>query len=356
MKFHPSEEQLAIQDAVRGTLSDVWTAERLHAFSDGDADFDRESWNALMALGLGGLLVSEDAGGAGLGLVDAAMVSEVLGEAEAPNPVAAQMLVSLAVHKSVNPAAKAHLPALVSGEKVATLAWGGAWLPESWDATPESGTVGFVQSAGSADFFLLGTKGGGLALVAAGDGVTVEPFQATDHARPLARVGFAGAKAETLFEAGDPFVAKLFVAKLFDAALVLTAADALGGAQHCVDQAVQYAKEREQFGVAIGRFQALKHQLAQMALGVEPSRALVWYAGYAHDAGLPDASHAAAIAKAHLADRFVSVARDAVAAHGGIGYTWEYGLNYWFRRSVTDRAWLGGPTLHRARAADLAGW
>lgn len=351
MKFHPSEEQLAIQDAVRGTLEDCWGTERLHAFAEGDADFDRTSWDALMALGLGGLLVPEENDGAGLGLVDAAMVCEMLGEAEAPNPVAAQMLAALLVHKSTNDAVKDHLPALVSGEKVATLAWGGEWLPETWDATPESGTVRFVQSAGSADLFVLGTSGGGLALVEAGDGVTIEPFQASDRARPLAKVTFSGAKAQTLFEPGDPFVAKAF-----DAALVLCAADALGGAQHCLDQSVAYAKEREQFGVAIGRFQALKHQLAQMALNVEPARALVWYAGYAHDADLPDASHAAAMAKAHLADRFVSVARDAVAAHGGIGYTWEYGLNYWFRRSVTDRAWLGSPTVHRARAADLAGW
>lgn len=154
-----------------------------------------------------------------------------------------------------------------------------------------------------------------------------------------------------LFAPGDPFVARIF-----DAALVLLAADALGGAQYCVDLSVGYAGEREQFGQPIGRFQALKHQLAQMALEVEPSRALVWYAGYAHDAGLPDASRAAAIAKAHLADRFVSVARAAIAAHGGIGYTWEYGLNNWFRRSMFDRAYLGSPAVHRARAADLAGW
>ncbi|MET0373632.1 MAG: acyl-CoA dehydrogenase family protein [Rhizorhabdus sp.] len=143
---------------------------------------------------------------------------------------------------------------------------------------------------------------------------------------------------------------------MFDAALVLVAADALGGAQSCVDLSVAYAKEREQFGQPIGRFQALKHQLAQMALEVEPARALVWYAGYAHDADLPDAARAAAMAKAHLADRFVSVARAAVAAHGGIGYTWEYGLNNGFRRSLFDRAYLGSPSLHRARAADLAGW
>ncbi|AYJ85126.1 acyl-CoA dehydrogenase (plasmid) [Sphingomonas paeninsulae] len=351
MRFHPSEEQLAIQDAVRGTLEDVWPKSRVQAFVEGEADFDAESWAALMALGLGGLLLPEDKGGAGLALLDAAMVAEVAGQAAAAGPLAAQMLTAMTVSKSKNEAAQAHLEKLASGESIATFAFGGEWLPETWDATPDKGSVRFVQSASAANLFLLGTAGGGIALVEAGEGVTVEPVKSSDRTRRLSTVTFAGAKAYQLFEAGDPFVARIF-----DAALVLTAADALGGAQYCVDLSVAYAKEREQFGQPIGRFQALKHQLAQMALEVEPSRALVWYAGYAHDADLPDAARAAAMAKAHLADRFVSVARAAVAAHGGIGYTWEYGLNNWFRRSLFDRAYLGSPAIHRARSADLAGW
>jgi len=131
------------------------------------------------------------------------------------------------------------------------------------------------------------------------------------------------------------------VQRIRDAALVLIAADALGGAQHCTHLSVDYAKTREQFGQPIGRFQGLKHQLAHMALDVEPSRAQVWYAAYAWDAELPDATRAAAMAKAHLCEVYTRTTRAAIAAHGGIGYTWEYGLNYWFRRSVLDRAWLG---------------
>lgn len=351
MRFHPSEEQLAIQDAVRGTLADVWPAERRHAFVDGDADFDADSWRALMALGLGGLLLPESEGGAGLGLLDAAMVAEVAGQAAAPGPIGAQMLAAMIVARSDNKGAKAHLAGLLSGETVATFAFGDGWLPARWDATPEAGSVRFVQSADAANLFILGTKGGGIALVEAGEGVSVEHIRSSDRSRRLSTVTFAGAKAHLLFDPGDPFVERIF-----NAALVLLAADALGGAQYCVDLSVAYAKEREQFGQPIGRFQALKHQLAQMALEVEPARALVWYAGYAHDAGLADASRAASIAKAHLADRFVSVARAAIAAHGGIGYTWEYGLNNWFRRSLFDRAYLGSPAVHRARAADLGGW
>lgn len=356
MRFHPSEEQLAIQDALKGTLEDAMPREALEKIVSEGGDFDRASWDALMALGLGGLALPEDAGGAGLGLLDLAMAIEVLGQGAVVGPVVQHVLTGLAISLSEDGAVKDKwLSRIASGEAVATLAIGGDWLPESWDVAVEggraNGSVRFVPGAAAAKLFLVGTAGGGLALVEAGEGVKVESVTSTDRTRRLSSVSFDGAPATILFAPGDRNVARLF-----DAALVLTAAGALGGAQYCTDLSVAYAKEREQFGVAIGRFQALKHQLAQMALEVEPARALMWYAAYAWDAQLPDASRAAAMAKAHIADRFVSVARAAIAAHGGIGYTWEYGLNIWFRRSVFDRAYLGSPSVHRARAADLAGW
>ncbi len=356
MRFHPTEEQLAIQDALRGTLADTFPMDRLHKLVDSEEDFDRNSWDALMALGLGGLALPEGRGGAGLGLLDLAMGLEVLGQGAVAGPILQHCLVGLAVTLSSNEEIKAKwLPGLASGETVATLALGGEWLPESWTVKAEggalSGSVRFVPGANAAHIFLVGTEGGGLALCELEAGMSITANHDSDHSRKSASVTFDKAKAVMLFEPGDPAVGRLF-----DAALVLTAADALGGAQHCVDLSVSYAKDREQFGQPIGRFQALKHQLAQMALEVEPARALMWYAAYAWDAQLPDANRAAAMAKAHIADRFVSVARAAVAAHGGIGYTWEYGLVIWFRRSMFDRAYLGSPTVHRARAADLAGW
>lgn len=331
MRFHLSPEQVAIQDAVRGTLADHWTLDRMHGFAEGEADTDADSWQALMALGLGGILLPDS----GMGLLDAALVCEVVGEAAAPGPLIGQLLAVATVARSANPQAAALLDGLVDGSVVATLGLGGGQL---------------VPCARGADWFLTGERDGALSLVAA-DGVSIEAVSATDRTRPVSRVDLSGAKAIELFPAGAPMVDKLH-----DAALVLVAADALGGAQKCTDMSVAYAKDREQFGQPIGRFQGLKHQLAHMALEVEPARAMVWYAAYAHDAGLPDASRAAAMAKAHLCDVYVRTTRAAIAAHGGIGYTWEYGLNYWFRRALFDAAWLGNATQHRARAADLAGW
>ncbi len=332
MHFHLTEQQTAIQDAVRGTLAESWPMDRLHDFAESDADFDGPSWQALMALGLGGILLPES----GMGLLDAALASQIAGEAAAPGPLIGQILAVHAVAHSANPAVEAFLEDLIDGTAVATLALDGG---------------AYVQSANAARFFLTGSRDGPLELVEAGAGVSITPMPSTDRSRPLSKVIFEGAVSHQLFAKGDPFVDQLF-----DAALVLIAADALGGAKKCTDMSVAYAQQREQFGQPIGRFQALKHQLAQMALEVEPAHAFVWYAAYAWDTRLPGAARAAAMAKAHLADVFVRCTRAAVAAHGGIGYTWEYGLNYWFRRAILDRAWLGSPGEHRARAAQMAGW
>ncbi|MCW1383661.1 acyl-CoA/acyl-ACP dehydrogenase [Novosphingobium sp. KCTC 2891] len=335
MRFHLTSEQIAIQDAVRGTLRECWGMEQLHALAESDADFDPACWAALMALGVGGLALPEADGGAGLGLLEAALVCEIAGEAAAPGPLIGQILAAIAVSASGNAQTRALLPAIAAGERIVALALDHDLVP----------------CARAADLFLTDDDAGGLRLVEAGEGVGIEPQRSTDRSRPVSRVQFRTAGAHPLFAAGDPMVQRLR-----DAALVLIAADALGGAQHCTDLSVDYAKTREQFGQPIGRFQGLKHQLAHMTLDVEPARALLWYAAYAWDAGLPDASHAAAVAKAHLCDVYTRSARAAVAAHGGIGYTWEYGLNYWFRRALHDGAWLGSPPLHRARAAELAGW
>lgn len=332
MRFHLNEEQVAIQDAIRGTLADNWSIGRLHKFAESGDDFDTTSWSAMAELGLFGTLAPDS----GMGMLDASLICETVGGAAAPGPVIGQMLAVAAVSLTANASANDFLDGLVRGDVKASLAIGSD----------------LVQSGRTAQLFITDDRSGGLRLVEAGNDVLVEPLAATDRTRPVSRVTFGDCvKSHTLFEAGDPSISRLR-----DAALVLIAADALGGAQHCSDLSVEYAKERHQFGQPIGRFQALKHQLAGMALDVEPARALLWYAAYAWDAQLPDASRSAAIAKAHLCEVYTRATRAAIQAHGGIGYTWEFGLHYWFRRAIYDRAWLGSPAEHRSRAAELAGW
>ena len=141
-----------------------------------------------------------------------------------------------------------------------------------------------------------------------------------------------------------------------DAGLVLLAADAFGGAQQLLEMSVEYAKTRQQFGVTIGSFQGLKHQLANVAVEIEPARGLYWYAAHAFDHVPDESERTAALAKAHLGQVYMQTARDAVEAHGGIGFTWECDVQIYFKRAMFDRAFLGAPSVHRERAAALAGW
>ena len=119
---------------------------------------------------------------------------------------------------------------------------------------------------------------------------------------------------------------------------------------------VQYALQREQFGQLIGSFQAVKHQLADMATELEPSLSLLWYAAPAVDHIAAESSRHAAMVKAHMTDLYDGITRTSTELHGGIGFTWEFDLHLWFRRAIFDRGFLGDAAFNRARAADLAGW
>jgi alkylation response protein AidB-like acyl-CoA dehydrogenase len=324
---------------------------------DGDVGYDAAIWRGLGEMGILGLVLPEDVGGAGLELLDLAVVAETMGRRATPGPFVEHVLAALAIDRAGSAAQREQwLPRLASGEMRATFAvaeGGESWRPEQWrlDAAALSGEKRFVPHAQGADLFVVGLRGGGLGLVASGaPGLEITRLEGLDRTRRLDYLSFSDTPCDPLPRGADVASAVL------DAGLVLLAADAHGGAMACVDAAVEYAKTREQFGVKIGSFQALKHQLADMALEIHPTRGLVWYAAHAFDHLPEEAAAAAANAKAHLTDRFVDVARRTVEAHGGIGYTWECDVQFWLKRSLFDWALLGDPTLHRRRTADLLGW
>ena len=143
---------------------------------------------------------------------------------------------------------------------------------------------------------------------------------------------------------------------MLDAGLILIAADAYGGSRRCLEMAAPTRSPASSSARSIGAFQAVKHQLANMAADLEPSLALLWYAAHAFDR-IPDQStRHAAMVKAHMTDLYDRVTRDSTELHGGIGFTWEFDLHLWFRRAIFDRSFLGEANYHRERAADLAGW
>jgi len=358
VNFELSEEQQLLQQTVRQFLENECSAAKLRAVFEGETGFDPALWKGMVEMGLAGLHLPESFGGAGLEMIDLALVSETLGWGAAPGPFLGHVLAGLAILLGGSDEQKQRwLPRLAGGDAIATVAFdeaGGLWQPEEWTLQPGRGLSGTklnVPFASLADVFVVGLAGGELALVEkSASGIEIRSMEGVDRGRRIDRVVFDGTPAETLPKAAE------VPARVRDAGLVLLAADAFGTGSRLVDLCVQYAKTREQFGVTIGHFQALKHQLANMALEIEPARALYWYAAHAFDHIPKQAPRSAALAKAHLGDRAMQIARDSVEAHGGIGFTWECDVQIWFKRAMFDRAFLGTPSVHRERAAKLAGW
>jgi alkylation response protein AidB-like acyl-CoA dehydrogenase len=357
VRFDLSDVQDSLSASVTAVLRQECTPDRLRSAIDSDSAPNERLWDALSSLGLFGIALPEECGGIGGGLLDLAVAAEALGYAAAPAPFVEHALATLAIAFSGTPEQAARwLPPLLSGSRQATLATLDTdpfWSPDRWTTKPGDPLVGratTVLGAASADIIVVGLAGGFAVADMNDPAVAVDPVDVLDRTRPIGRVVLDAPAYETL--AGDA----MSLGRIRDAALVLLAADAAGGAAHCLDAAVRYAKSREQFGVSIGHFQAVKHHIAGMALACVPTRTLYWYAAHALDQGSPDSARAAAVAKAQLTESFVSVARGAIDVHGGFGYTWECDLHIWLKRAILDRAIFGGPEVHRARVAELSGW
>ena len=358
MNFDLTDEQELLSETVRQFAAKECPPTRVRAIFDGEDGHDTGLWKGLLELGLGAIAVPDEFGGAGLELLDLALAAEALGAGAVPGPFLGHSLAGLAIVFAGSDAQKkSWLPKLASGERLGTVAFAegeGRWQPEDWTldgGATLDGVKAHVPFGAQADLFVLGTRGGGLALVERGArGLQVEPLAGIDRTRRIAGLRFSGTPCETL--PGGPAAA----ARVRDAGLVLLAADAFGGAAKLVEMSVEYAKTRQQFGVTIGSFQGLKHQLATMSVEVEPARGLYWYAAHAFDRVPDESERSAALAKAHLTQVYMQIARDAVEAHGGIGFTWESDIQIYFKRAMFDRAFLGTPAIHRERAAALAGW
>lgn len=358
MHFGLADEQKLLQQTLRDLAAgELPLLRRRELFEEGSG-FDPALWRKGAELGLAGLVVPEAHGGAGLALLDLALAFEVIGEAALPGPYLGHALAVLAlVHGGSDAQQREWLPRLATGDAIASVALGesdGAWQPEGWRARESGGAVTgakrYVEHGDRADLLVVGTAGGGLALVRPGPELRCTPVDGVDRTRRLVSVDFDAAPAEPLpgGERAAPLVR--------DAACVLLAADAFGAAWKLVELTVAYTLEREQFGTRLAQFQGVKHQLANLAARCEPMRGLFWYAAYAWDHAPAEREREAAVVKAHITDTAVDVARIAVELHGGIGFTWECDVHFWLKRAMFDRTWLGAPRVHRERIAQLAGW
>ncbi len=360
MEFGLNEDQRLLQDSVERFLAGSAPLERVRAAAGGDGDAAGAIADGLAALGVNQIMVPQAQGGLGLGLLDAALVQEMLGRHVAPAAFLAPAGMAVAGLCATAAAEREPwLARIAAGEiRLAAAVSERAGARDGAEVRAGAGTLSgramFVLEPDGASHALIADREGALhVLDLAAQGVRRESLQTIDRTRSAAVLHLADAPAERLEDegaAGDGVRAMLRTGR------VLLAADTLGAAQAMLEKAVAYAGEREQFGRPIGSFQAVKHLCAEMAARLEPCRALIWHAAHAHDALPDEADLLACLAKAHLAEVGPFVARTATEVHGGMGFTDLLGLHYWFKRIGANRQWLGGPERVRAEAARLQGW
>jgi alkylation response protein AidB-like acyl-CoA dehydrogenase len=291
------------------------------------------------------------------------VAAETLGWGVAPGPfLGSAVMAPLALRAAGTAAQQAEwLPRLATGECRFGIAANelvvrreGAGITLAQDRL--HGLALMVIDGLGADQFLVPIDGGAsLARVdARAPGLEATPLRTIDRTRGFCALRFEGvAPAEWI---GEPGGAGEACRRMLDAARVVLSADLLGASERALELAVAYAGQRRQFDRVIGSFQAVKHLCAEMASELEPARSLVWYAAHAFDAVPEEATLVACHAKAHLSEVGPFVVRTATEVHGGVGFTDEQNLHYWFKRVGLDRHLLGSPEALREQAARIHGW
>jgi alkylation response protein AidB-like acyl-CoA dehydrogenase len=365
-----SEEQEELRASVRRFLADKAPSEAVRRWMDSEEGHDPALWKQMAdQLGLQGIAVPEEFGGAGYGPVELGIVLEELGRSLLPAPFFSTVaLAGQALVASGDQAAQARwLPGIADGSLTATVALseehGGAALDavttravpgaSGWTLT---GTKMFVVDGASADLVLVVARaddGLGLFAVAAdAAGVTRVRLDALDPTRRLGRIELDGAPAERVGPDGD---ATDFLQRVLDLAVVALAHEQVGGASACLDSAVEYAKIRVQFDRPIGSFQAIKHKCADMLMEVEGARSAAYSAAWTAAEDVGELPVAAALAGSYCSEANTHAAKENIQIHGGIGYTWEHDAHLYLKRAKSSELLFGAPVRHRARLADLIG-
>ncbi|MCX4854225.1 acyl-CoA dehydrogenase family protein [Streptomyces canus] len=370
MDFAFSEEQEELGRTVRAFLTHTSPETETRRLMETPEGFDRALWRRMgTELGLQGLAVPEEYGGAGCGPVEVGVVMEEMGRALlcAPFLASAVLATTTLLRCADEEARKRLLPGLASGELLGTLAltedsarWDAAGVRltarESNGSWLLTGHKTFVLDGATADVVLTvaRTDDGIGVFCVEGDaaGLTRAPLPTMDPTRRQARLDYQDVPATRLRTHGDGWD---LVSEVLDRAAVALAAEQVGVASRALDMAVEYAKVRHQFGRPIGSFQAVKHLLADVLLEVESARAAAHYALLASENEDPELSAVASLAKAFCSDACVQATEENIQVHGGIGFTWEHPAHLYLKRAKTSQLLFGDPAYHRELLARRIG-
>lgn len=374
-----TEEQLMLRETARSWLEENSPVSRMRAIRD-DKDaigYSRSLWKEMAEMGWVGIPFPESVGGAGLGMAELGIVLEECGRVLAPEPFVSTVLLggSAILLGASEPLQKELLPGVCSGQRILALAAEEQGRFDPWavstEVTPDgdgyriSGTKQYVLDAHVADqLIVLGRTAGkrgdrdGLSLFlvdADARGVSIQRSEMVDG-RNAATVKFEGVHAPKDRMLGELGAGAELLDAVFDRATIGLSAELLGTADEAFERTLAYLKNREQFGVKIGTFQALRHRAADMFCELELARSVVRDALIAVDEGRDDLSQVASAAKARMSDVSALIGAESVQMHGGSGVTDEEEIGLFFKRAKAAEFTLGDAVYHCDRYARLAGY
>ena len=376
MNFGFNDEQELLRSTARKFFDHECSSETVRKLMEGPEGMTPDLWKKLAEQGWLGLIVPDEHGGMGLGMVDLVVLMEEMGRAVVPGPFFSTVLLGgLAILEAGTEAQKkAWLPRLASGDARATVAWmeptadlgaRGITLPATANSGGYTlnGTKLFVQDAHTADALVVAARtatgqsaeaGISLFLVPKSSaGLTVTLLPTMDQTRKLCEVTFKDVTVGADALMGQAGAGWAPLARVIDRATVGLCAEMCGGAQKVLDMTVEYAKIRQAFGRPIGSYQGVKHKAADMLVDVENSKSITYYAAWAMDEGVAEGPLAVSMAKAYVSDAYRRVSGAGIQLHGGIGFTWEHDLHLYFKRAKGSEFTFGDATWHRERVAQL---
>jgi alkylation response protein AidB-like acyl-CoA dehydrogenase len=330
MNFGLNDEQREIQSTARDFLADRFKPEKVRELAESRA-YDDDIWKEISELGWPGIAVAEDDGGQGLGLIELVLIAEQAGYTLAPTPLMSTWNAALFLSEGSDSQREKWLPGVASGEALAAAAFDGR-------------TDGAVAPDAEGAAVLVLSSGEDSARLVEPSDATIEPLDLIDTTRRYYKVSADG---------GDEIPGDVDAAA--NRACVVLAAELTGVAARAMGMAVEYAKEREQFGRAIGAYQAVSHRCAQMLYDVEEARSLTYYAAWTAGAEPESLPLASSMAKARASDAARSVTAAAIQVFGGIGFTWEHDIHFLLKRARVSAELLGTARQHRDRVASLVG-
>ncbi|MFL6214744.1 MAG: acyl-CoA dehydrogenase family protein [Blastocatellia bacterium] len=370
MDFDLNETQQLFKTSARELFAQECPPEAVRASIENGQPYSDALWQKLVEQGWTGLIFDEADGGMGLSLVEMAVAFEEMGRALVPGAFLSSVpLAGSLIAKAGNDGQrKQYLRAICEGEAKATVALleaGGDWNPEAVQlAATETatglrlnGTKLFVSDAGAVDYIITAARAGSdllLAVVAANaPGLSIKPMPSIDATRHLYEMRYSDvevASADVLARGGAAHAA---LESALDVATIAITAEMVGGMQWALDATVEYAKTRKQFGKPIGQFQAIQHHCANMLLLTESARSAAYYAAWLMGNDPERARVAVSVAKAYASDAYREVGNLGIQVHGGIGFTWDEPMHFYYKRAKASELMFGDATYHRERIARL---